>query len=593
MQKLIIIFMVVCFLFSGFCPAAQRLKEAPYIEIEVKEPAHLESVHPGYLEYIFNISNNDKAPRNIRLTGANVWGGNISNISREVVVQGLSSHNVPLYVPTAIANIGSFNVYVNGRNSGNVMVDIRNDQNYRSSLPVLTSRKIKSVDESYNKFFPNFSDRSLNNESIGGKSISSFALTLINENINAWSKNWISYTGYAAIMLTSDEFNYAPSEVASAINRYVDTGGTLVIAGEYNPGKEFIKDNTGNNFESIDIYYKGFGALIVFKKEQSAEYWVKKEWGLIASQWQRTAFPFRFQSRTSRSSVASSMPVVEDNQIPVKSLFCVVLLFAILVGPVNLFFFAKKEKRMRIYWIVPLSSIAATLIIVLVSVLAEGIDSRVRTASVVYLNENEHRASILSKIGYYCPLPPSVLKFSNDIQLCCQTLTNEYDQGSGREIDYSDGQAYKNWISARMAEYFISRSSKNCRDHIAVRYDDSGNVSIVNNLNGDINKIMLSDIDGNIYSASDITAGQASDLKKTDMTPGTDELALRNIYGTNWSGLQYRNTETELHKWLKPGRYVAVMKNDGYSETGIEDFQSTGQECIIFGIINEKSLNKN
>ena len=178
-----------------------------------------------------------------------------------------------------------------------------------------------------------------------GKTIYSFTPTFINEGIDAWSRNWISYTGYAAVMLTAEEFRTAPSDVASAISRYIETGGTIILAGNYIPGRGYAKDNSDNTYNSsIDVYYKGFGSLLVFKNEESAENWEKNEWGILASHWQKTSLPFKYQSNRSRSSVASSMPVVEDNQIPVKSLFLVVLIFAILVGPVNLFLLARKEK---------------------------------------------------------------------------------------------------------------------------------------------------------------------------------------------------------------------------------------------------------
>ena len=70
---------------------------------------------------------------------------------------------------------------------------------------------------------------------------------------------------------------------------------------------------------------------------------------------------------------------------------------------------------MWLWWIVPAVSLATCLVVFTYSIASEGVHGQCRTSLVTILDENNHRASTLGFVSYYCPLTPSDgLHFSYD-----------------------------------------------------------------------------------------------------------------------------------------------------------------------------------
>ncbi|HKC87666.1 MAG TPA: hypothetical protein VKG02_16895, partial [Blastocatellia bacterium] len=48
-----------------------------------------------------------------------------------------------------------------------------------------------------------------------------------------WSANWVGYTSFDAVMITAEELSGAPEAVRSALWRFAECGGSLLIIGDW------------------------------------------------------------------------------------------------------------------------------------------------------------------------------------------------------------------------------------------------------------------------------------------------------------------------------------------------------------------------
>lgn len=74
-----------------------------------------------------------------------------------------------------------------------------------------------------------------------------------------------------------------------------------------------------------------------------------------------------------------------------------VCLFAVLIGPANLFLLARRKKHMHLFWTTPALSIAASIGLALVIILQDGFGGSGNRFAAVYLDPNAHKAFVVQE----------------------------------------------------------------------------------------------------------------------------------------------------------------------------------------------------
>lgn len=118
-----------------------------------------------------------------------------------------------------------------------------------------------------------------------------------------------------------------------------------------------------------------------------------------------------------RPSLGESLPAYENtwpdkNWIPPYTanaplLILVIVLFGILVGPVNFFVFAGKEKRARIYWTTPLISVAGTIVIGLTIFVQDGFGGWGQRLALVVIQPDRHSEVLIQEQASKTAVLPS------------------------------------------------------------------------------------------------------------------------------------------------------------------------------------------
>ncbi len=97
---------------------------------------------------------------------------------------------------------------------------------------------------------------------------------------------------------------------------------------------------------------------------------------------------------------ATDWPMVRAlGTIPINAPFLIgfIVVFAVLVGPVNLFWLADAKRRHRLFWTTPLISLAASLLLTVVIVLQDGFGGHGQRAMVTLLCPDRREAVVVQE----------------------------------------------------------------------------------------------------------------------------------------------------------------------------------------------------
>ncbi len=171
--------------------------------------------------------------------------------------------------------------------------------------------------------------------------------------------DWLAFSGYDSLVLTDDDWNSIPPGARNAVLSWVRLGGQIIIhtTSAATRSSLGLPDSTG--YGSLSIVPMSSG----LKLDAAA---------LIA---QVLANPNQPLQVSQRNDFKSSWPLQTHfgSQTFRYGLFIMVLvLFGILVGPVNLFVFAKSGQRHKLFITTPLISLGASMILIALIIVQDG-----------------------------------------------------------------------------------------------------------------------------------------------------------------------------------------------------------------------------
>jgi hypothetical protein len=400
--------------------------------------------------------------------------------------------------------------------------------------------------------------------------------------VSEWSPNWLGYTAYDVVLLTDQEARSLPEDVQLGLQRYVESGGVLHIIGQDTidglsrsipAGMRAASHKTLDGTVSL-----GFGEI----RLQELPLDISTVFELWNGAPKRIEFPDQ------------SVRLQNETRIPVRGLSILMILFAIAIGPVNIWLLSRKGRKMWLWWNVPLISVLTCLTVFTYSLLAEGVQGHGKMTALTLLDENTHRGTTLGYASFYSPLSASDgLHFSYDTDVF---LLDENDDsndpyryrrhrrdGRATRIDWTKDQHFTTgWILPRTPANFALRKNEPRRERMIFRKGDDGSVTAVNGLGIDIETLCYTDPEGVVYSGTHLMAGQEMVLERLGRAPAAD-LSLRKIYAEDWpKGInQIRNNPRST---LGRGSYLAITRGSPFLENPFPSARDEGSSGIVLGI---------
>src|SRR5579872_848577 len=219
--------------------------------------------------------------------------------------------------------------------------------------------------------------------------------------IASWSPNWLGYSRYDGIVVTSNDLLTMPAEVRSAIGQFVECGGTLLVL-----GADTQLPGVWKPLSIINVPLKGcaagFGHCFI-ALEKNYVNMNEEALEIAINSWQRSGEPF--QKIRSPGEANRAFPVVDDLVgVPIWGMLGLILVFGIIIGPVNMFILGQKKRKLWLFWTVPVISFITCMMIFGYMVLTESRHGNSRVEVFTVLDENSRRASTIGWVAVYTPM---------------------------------------------------------------------------------------------------------------------------------------------------------------------------------------------
>jgi len=379
-----------------------------------------------------------------------------------------------------------------------------------------------------------------------------------------------------------------PAPVVAALGNYLQAGGNVILFGNgdvpaaWPKGRPFLLGE-GQAFES------GFGRI--FDLPGAAIGQLTPQTMRVLRDAAATSARY-WQALPADSSTANGiLPIVENLKIPVRGIVIIMLLFIIVIGPVNIFILARKNRRTWLLWTIPAISFATTLLVFAYSLLREGITPDSRIAGLTVLDQASHHAATVGATGFYCPLTPSGgLHFDGQTE-ATPLVTIGYSRSSGaqREVDWTQGQQLRRgWVASRVPAHFHLRKSESRRERLEI-VNENGHLHVVNGLGASIQSLWVADADMNIYAATNVAAGQKAALVLTKDPPVAVKSGARELLHDLGFAASVRELDETSRKYLQPGTYLAKLEGNPFIENALGAAASpkrTRSSALVFGILD-------
>jgi hypothetical protein len=269
----------------------------------------------------------------------------------------------------------------------------------------------------------------------------------------------------------------------------------------------------------------------------------------------------------------------------VRGLFALMILFTVVIGPVNLFLLTRQNRRIWMLWTVPVISFFTCLAVFGYMVVAEGWQGHAGVTGLTILDEVEKRATTLGRTAFYSPLTPSDgVRFSTETEM--QPLGAEHSSNNSTcIIDWTtDQHLVRGWVSARVPAHFMLRKSEPRREGVKVSREGNSLV-LVNRLGVDIKELHLADEKGQLHGAENIAAGARVVLKPRKARIKPQPIGGRAVFATRNPGRFAKDLPGDVEQILLPRTYLAVVEGSPFLEQGLKGAQVRAMPSVVLGLM--------
>ncbi len=436
--------------------------------------------------------------------------------------------------------------------------------------------------------------------SFGAIDVSSFPVTT---KISAWTRRsfdstWLAYSGYDGMVLSLSEANTLGADERAALWEYVKTGGSLAVMGIGRLSDDWARmDSRLTNRELVgdasEQYEIGFGLLFLSgpaffptSSRPSIHTAIYDSWLETQKPWLRI-----YTAAGANTALPVSEPV--DTRASFRRMFFLSLLFAAIIGPLNIALLRRKKQMTRLYWTTPAISLTACLLFVLYFAVFEGPRKYMRVSSLTLIDQESRSAATLGWIGFYSPFAePEGLLFDEVTELTLQqkgmdtfrprAIGAAAGMDRAGSVDWTEGQRWSGgWIQPRVPLHFKLRKSESRPERIDIKKED-GALKVVNRLGARVKTFWYADAEGGVYQAADIPKGAEAALTKTTGAP-IGSKKLRDVYVSQDWVAEIEAARKSPAAYLQPGWYFAELEENVFVEKAMRGAEMMPSASLVIG----------
>ena len=353
------------------------------------------------------------------------------------------------------------------------------------------------------------------------------------------SDDWRAYIGYDACILTEKEWNELPAGARNALRKWNRLGGSLIIY-TTNPATDLNTLGFGRDMAESPVTDPGWGRTILRPFPSDGLLEASEVVELVVDAVKKTGGP---RISDPRDNFRSSWKLQDALGIKTSQLILVIIVlvaFGVLVGPINLFVFARAGKRHKLFISTPLISLGASIILLGLILLQDGfggygkrlILQEIGPDNTAYISQEQiARTGVLlntsfttSEPGYLTPLTIGESRWAR--------VTESNGGGNGVynvELTETGLAATGDWFKSSSEHGHLLETARPSRERISL-VGDSDNPTINSTFGFVLEKVFFRDLTGQLWTTSDIQQGRNKSMtpaEETEFTPWFNGLQQR------------------------------------------------------------------
>ncbi len=493
----------------------------------------------------------------------------LANDRMTVFINGRSQRNV-LPLP-ASAHMGSNTGYLAGREEHHaVLTDLAIDALTRDTI----SATVATLSSSKASYFGN-------------------PYVAYPDHTDVWPETWLGFSRFLVVAVSESRWNTLAPQRKRALLDYITAGGVVVIVGSGTPPDIERQFSAAAPFTEAPpdgaAFRLGHGSVYAATDAFELDWWADVIQGAESSA--------RWRLPTRRvSNDIDALPMTDHLALPVRSLLALLVVFAVLIGPVNVFVLTMLRRPVLLFVTTPLLGAFFAASVFAFGLLADGVRPSVRSTTLVVLDQQRQQAVSATLAAYYAPLTPGEgVAFSSNACVMPSMDTDGFRMRSrptpvslalsGTEQRFTSGL-----IRARLPAYVRLLTVETRRERVLIEHTPDGPV-VLNGFASAIDTIWHADNSGTIYTGGPIAAG--AQLTLTPLTGdrhpevhGWSDVASTLAEAPRRGLVEYVLRDRDLSPRVVPrGGYVARLTAPAFFDPGLDNLKAHDATTLVVGTL--------
>ncbi len=340
--------------------------------------------------------------------------------------------------------------------------------------------------------------------------------------------DWRAFSGFDSIMLTESDWAATPPGSRNAILSWLRLGGQLVVYSQNPTSPSAIGIPEDSSFGTVVM--KSIGTDLRLDAKETVNLTMPKS-------------PARTRLKSVTTDFDTNWPMqIEfgDKSFNYVVFIIILIAFGILVGPINLFVFAKSGQRHRLFITTPLISIGTSLILIALIIFQDGFGGEGTRMVLMEVRPDENqnaafihqeqfsRTGVMTSPGFTVDASALIVPVPLDKSRWAR-FTDDYDSRGTYDIQPADGKLFASgdWFQSRSEQGQSITAVVPTRGRIEAS-SESG--KLVSTFDFPIETLIFRNESGDWFRAENITKGRAiapTQVDPTMMLPYLNELANR------------------------------------------------------------------
>ena len=285
---------------------------------------------------------------------------------------------------------------------------------------------------------------------------------------------------------------------------------------------------------------------------------------------------------------------------PIQTYKVLITIFVVLIGPVNYWLLRRFERLHLFLFTVPLAALVVTGGLLGYALMADGLESRLRSRSLTILDQRAGQAATSARLSYYVGFTPGGgLTFPRETVVTPLELEPAYYlTGNARRRIAWDLEQHltRGWLPARTPMQLVTDRAYSCQRSLQLGMPATdGSREVANNLGVHVHELLVCDENGKLLSAQGLHAGSQGPLNVLSADEQKTEATLRFLKTFDQhapaipTGMDPYGSQGTWRFFGMGRTYYGGQKQVGFAKTGLEARLDELRSTISAGTLEPRS----